>query len=89
MSLGNILTLLSMAGALVAGGLALSADQERVRARLDNLEQRNQETRQELRTTAQEIKADVKEVKQNVDLILRKLDAMEAVRKAEQRDRRQ
>ena len=87
-SIGNILTILAMLGSLVAGGWTLASEQERVKARIDRLEEQNKNTREELKTTAHEIKVDVKEVKTNVDLILRKLDSMEAVRASERRAER-
>lgn len=89
-SVGNVLTILGMLGALAASYGTLYADGATTKERLNTLEKRNEETRQEIKTVAQEIKADVKEVKGNVDLILRKLDSMEAVNKAERaRERRQ
>lgn len=85
-SLGNVLTILAMLGALAASYATLSADNARTTQRLDTLEKRNEETRKEIKEVAHEIKGDVKEVKQDVQLILRKLDSLEAVRRSERRN---
>lgn len=67
----------------------LSAENADTKRRLSTLEQRNDETRQEIKNVAHEIKGDVKEVKGDVQLILRKLDSMEAVNRVERtRERR-
>lgn len=89
MSVGNILTLLTMFLALAGGYANLSAETASIKERLTTVEQRNTETRKEIKDTAQEIKQDVKEVKGDVQLILRKLDTMEAINRAERRERRQ
>lgn len=91
-SVGNVLTMLGFAGAIAASYATLSADNATTRQRITDLEHRNAETRQDLKATGQEIKAevkevkgDVKEVKGDVQLILRKLDAIEAVRQAQRK----
>lgn len=73
-SLGNILTVLGMLGAMAVGYATLAADNAQQKERVDNL-----------KSDAREIKKEVKETKENVQLILRKLDAMEAERKASER----
>mgnify|MGYP001615153334 CR=1 FL=1 len=88
-SIGNVLTILGMFGALAVSYATLSADTADTKRRITTLEQRNEETRKEIKEVAQEIKQDVKEVKGNVDAILRKLDSLEAVRQADRRRDRQ
>ena len=87
-SVGNILTILAMFGALAGSYATLYADSADTKRRITTLEQRNEETRKEIKDVAHEIKEDVKEVKSDVQLILRKLDSMEAVQKSERRERR-
>ena len=87
-SLGNVLTLLVMAGGVAGTYAALASDNASTKERLATLEKRNDETRTEIKSVAHEIKWDVKEVKGDVQLILRKLDAMEAVQRHERRERR-
>lgn len=84
-SVGNVLTMLGIAGAIAASYATLSADNATTRQRITDLEHRNAETRQDLKETAHEIKSDVKEVKGDVQLILRKIDAIEAVRQAQRK----
>ncbi len=85
MSVGNVLTILTMLGALAASYATLSADNATTKQKIADLEKRNEETRKEIRDVAHEIKSDVKETKSDVQLILRKLDTMEAVQRAERR----
>lgn len=73
-SLGNILTVIGMIGAMAAGYATLAADNAQQKERVDNLKEQ-----------AKDIKKDVQETKENVQLILRKLDSMEAERKAERK----
>lgn len=73
-SLGNILTVLGMIGAMSAGYATLAADNAQQKERVDNLKEQ-----------AKDIKKDVQETKENVQLILRKLDSMEAERRASER----
>ena len=80
-SLGNVLTLLVMAGGVAGTYAALASDNASTKERLATLEKRNDETRTEIKSVAHEIKGDVQ-------LILRKLDAMEAVQRHERRERR-
>ena len=77
-SLSHILTVLAMAGSLVAVYADTSAENAKQKERVDNLKEQ-----------AREIKADVKATNENVQLILRKLDAMEAARIARERAARQ
>ena len=84
-SLGNVLTILGMLGAVGASYVTLASDNASTKERLATLEKRNDETRTEIKSVAHEIKGDVKEVKGDVQLILRKLDAMEAVQRHERR----
>ena len=88
-SLGNILTILGMAGAIAGSYAAMSADNADTKRRIAALESRNEETRREIKDVAHEIKGDVKEVKSDVQTILRKLDSMQAVeRDRSERERR-
>ena len=80
-SLGNVLTILGMLGAVGASYVTLASDSATTKQRLATLEKRNDETRTEIKSVAHEIKGDVQ-------LILRKLDAMEAVQRHERRERR-
>ena len=75
-SIGNILTIVTMVLGMAGGYATLAGENAQQKERVDNLKQE-----------AKEIKKDVKETKDNVQLILRKLDAMEAAQKAERRDR--
>ena len=74
LSLGNDLTILGMLGALGTAWATLAAENAQQRERVDNL-----------REQVREIKTDGKEMKANIHLIIRKLDAAEAVRVAERR----
>lgn len=76
-SLGNILTILGMLGAMAAGWATLAGENATQKERVDNIKKE-----------AAEIKQDVKETKENVQLILRKMEAAEAVRAAERRAER-
>ena len=86
LSLANVLTLLGMAGAIVGSYAALSADQADNKRRIIHLESGEQKTHSLIKENAKEIKNDVRETKDAVQLILRKLDSMEAVQR--ERDRR-
>jgi predicted Rossmann fold nucleotide-binding protein DprA/Smf involved in DNA uptake len=77
-SLGNVLTMLGMTGALATGWVTLAADSAQQKERVDNL-----------REQAKEIKADVKETKRDVQTILRKLVEMETARKLDDRAARE
>lgn len=77
-SIANVLAALGLAGAMVTGYVSLAAENAQQRERVDNLKEQ-----------AKEIKRDVKETNENVQLILRKLDAMEAAQKAAERRRPQ
>jgi hypothetical protein len=67
-SLGNLLTILAMAGAIAGTYAQSSAEQAKQKERVDNL------TKQ-----IDEVKKDGKDTNRKVELILRKLDAAEAV----------
>ena len=71
-SIGNILTIVTMVLGMAGGYATLAGENAQQKERVDNLKQE-----------AKEIKRDVKETKDNVQLILRKLDSMEAERRAE------
>ena len=81
-SLGNILTILGILGALGAVWAATSADNADVKRRVDTVEKRQIEDRSDVRDNQREIKQDVKETKETVQIILRKIDAMEAAQKS-------
>lgn len=83
-SLGNILTLLGMAGALAAAYATMAADNADVKRRVLIMEERAQEDRRDAKATRREIKEELKEVKQDgketkeaVQAILIKLERME------------
>jgi uncharacterized membrane protein (DUF106 family) len=81
-SLGNLLTILVMAGAIAGTYAQSAAENAKQKERVDNLAKQ-----------IDEVKKDGKDTNQKVELILRKLDAMEAVdfdrrrREASRRDR--
>ena len=74
LSMANVLTLLAMLGAIAAGYADNKAENAQQKERVDNLAK-----------TIEEVKKDGKDTNQKVELILRKLDSMEAVQKAEKR----
>ena len=84
-SVANVLTMLTIAGALAGIYAANAADNADTKRRISALEIRNDETRREIKDVAHEIKGDVKEVKGDVQLILRKLDSMQAVERERSR----
>ncbi len=73
-SVGNVLTILGMVAAIAVAYADNRVEGARQKERVDNL-----------KDEAKEIKRDVKETNGKVDLILRKLEAMEAVQFAERR----
>jgi ATP-dependent protease HslVU (ClpYQ) peptidase subunit len=81
-SMGNLLTILAMAGAIAGTYAQSSAEQAKQKERVDNLVNK-----------VDEVKKDGKDTNNKVELILRKLEAMEAVdfdrrrREAARRDR--
>jgi len=77
-SLANILTILGMLAAIGATYADSKGENSRQKERVDNLKEQ-----------AREIKQDVKATNESVQLILRKLDAMEAARAAEARAARE
>jgi len=77
-SLGNVLTILAMAGALATGWVTLAADNAQQKERVNNLSEQ-----------AKEIKADVKDTKRDVQTILQKLVEMETARKIDDRAARE
>lgn len=83
-SLGNVLTLLSMAGGLVLAYASMAADLREAKSKVEALEQRAAEDRRDAKATRREIKEELKEVKQDgkdtkevVQQILIKLERME------------
>jgi len=78
MSLGNVLTILGMLGAVAASYGTLSADNARQKERVDTLKEETKE-----------IKKDVKDTKESVNLILQHLKAMEARREADREHERE
>jgi hypothetical protein len=98
LSLGNVLTLLGMAGAIAASYAALSADNADTKRRVTVVESRQSEDRgntqklihekaADLKGELTETKNQVKQIGSDVQRILIKLEAMEAVRRHEARDR--
>ena len=68
LSLSNVLTLLAMGGAIAAGYADNRVENATQKTRVDNLSK-----------TIEEVKKDGKDTNQKVELILRKLEAMDAV----------
>lgn len=89
LSLANVLTLLGMAGAIVGSYAAISADNADTKRRVTHLEAGEQKTHSLIKENAQEVKNEVRETKDAVQLILRKLDAMEAVQRERERRERE
>lgn len=86
-SLGNVLTILGMAGAVAASYAALSADNAATKQRVTALEAGELKTHSLIKDNAGEIKKDVKATQEKVDLILIEIRAMQAVQR--DRDRRE
>jgi len=76
-SLGNILTMLAMAAAVAVTYADNRVENVRQKERVDNLKEETKE-----------IKRDVKDTAKNVDLILRKLEGMEAAQRERDRQAR-
>lgn len=87
-SLGNVLTVLGMLGGLAAVWVALSVDAADTKRRLTTAEQRQAEDRTETKEKLKDVDQKVERIDTNVNTILRKLDAMDAERRAERRERR-
>lgn len=77
-SITNVLTILGMVAGLLGVWGTLAADNARMKERVDQLERRVENERQDTKADVKEIKSDVKATNENVQLILRKLDVMEA-----------
>lgn len=73
-SIGNILTILGMAAAVAIAYGDNRVENARQKERVDNLKEK-----------VEEVRTDSKDTNSKVDLILRKLEAMEAVQFAERR----
>ena len=73
-SIGNILTILGMAAAVAIAYADNRVENARQKERVDNLKEK-----------VEEVRTDSKDTNSKVDLILRKLEAMEAVQFAERR----
>ena len=87
LSLGHVLTLLAMFGAMAGVWGTLNADNADTKRRVMAVEAQQTELKQEIKQTANEIRSDVKDTKQDVQLILRKLDAMEVRQQLDRRER--
>ncbi len=87
-SVGNVLTLLMMFGALAGVWGTNAADNADTKRRVTTLEQGEQSTRKIIKDTGDEIKSDVKETKQVMNMILQELRAMQAVERERERARR-
>lgn len=76
---------------IIGGPLAVWGDAQResgsTKEKLTQLERRAQEDRKNTREAISEVKEHVKLIDQNTQMILQKLTAMEAVQKAERRER--
>jgi hypothetical protein len=90
-SLGLLATLASLVVAVLAIGsyvVAIAGDNADTKRRVTNIENRQAEDRAETKRDVREVKADVKQIGTDVQIILRKLDAMEAAQRARERERR-
>ena len=87
-SLTTVLTILGMLAGLAGVWGTLSADNASVKQRVIELERRVENDKQETRADVKEIKTDVKSTNEAVQLILRKLDVMEAGAQRGRRDER-
>ena len=87
LSLGHVLTILAMFGAMAGVWGTLNADNADTKRRVTAVEAQQLELKQEIRQTTNEIRSDVKDTKQDIQLILRKLDAMEVRQQVERRER--
>ena len=76
-SLGNILTLLTMAGALLVFWLNVSMDAGAQKQRIDTVEKRQNEDRVDTKEKLKEINSDVKQISGDVQRILRSLERLE------------
>ena len=87
-SLGNILTLIAMAGALVSTYVSMAGDNADTKRRVTEIESGIKQDKMDAKEDRREIKNDIKETKETVQQILRKLDVMESrQRDARHRDR--
>lgn len=82
-----ILTALSMLVAAAAWVSSVSADLGKQKEKIDALERRREEDRRDHREALSEVKEHVKIIDQNTQIILQKITALEAVQKAERRER--
>lgn len=82
-----ILTALSMLVAAAAWVSSVSADLGKQKEKIDALEKRREEDRRDQREALSEVKEHVKIIDQNTQIILQKITALEAVQKAERRER--
>ena len=73
-SIGNVLTILGMLGAVAVTYADNRVENARQKERVDNLKEK-----------VEDVRRDSKDTNNKVDLILRKLEAMEAVQFAERR----
>ena len=87
-SVANILTVLGMVGAIVLGYGTLAADNADTKRRVITLEYGEQKTHSLIKENAREVKNEVRETRDAVQLILRKLDSMEAVQRERERRER-
>lgn len=85
-SIPNALTIFGMLLGLGSTWGLLSAENARTKERIDQLEKRVDNDKQETRADVKEIKSDVRSTNEAVQLILRKLDVMEAGAQRGRRD---
>ena len=79
-SLANLISFIAMGGALAVAWANLAADNATTTKRVDALEENRVIDRTEAKEERKEIKDSVRSVDGNVQLILRRLDVMEAQR---------
>ena len=85
-SLGNTLTILAMLGAVGVSWFTLAGETARNKDQIEAVKKQMDDDKRDAREDRADIKRDVKETKGNVELILRKLEGMEATQR--ERDRR-
>lgn len=77
--MGNILTLLAMAGSLAGVWGQLSAQNSRMDQRVTTIERDQVNDKKDAKEDRKEIKQDIKQINSNVQLILNKIEARDAV----------
>ena len=78
---------------LIGGPLAVWGESQlergRTKEKLEQVEKRQEQDRRDTRESLGEVNSHIKEIDQNVQIILQKITGMEAVQRAEKRERRE